>query len=49
VGAAITALQAFGGNIDGYAAATLLNMWAHRDELTLTQRTAVLEHFGSLR
>lgn len=46
VSAAITALQAFGGGLDRYQAANLLNLWSRRTELTAADRAAVLEHFG---
>jgi hypothetical protein len=46
VGAAITALQEFGGGLDRYQAASLINLWSRRDELTSADRAAVLNHFG---
>ena len=46
---AIAALECFGGSVDRYQAANLLNMWARQRELTPADWAAVLDHFGSTR
>lgn len=43
---AVSALTAFGGDLERADAVILLSMWARRAHLTADDRTAVLDAFG---